>query len=75
MKSLNDKLATWGTKAFGSMWAFYLFFIWGLLGMLPFFPDKFKALVLLISSAWVQLWALPLLSVGSSVLNRASERL
>jgi len=41
--------------------------------MLPFFPAGFKDIVLLVSSAWIQLWALPLILVGSAVLNRASE--
>lgn len=73
-KKINEKIALWGTQAFGSMWAFYLFFTWGLLGMLPWVPSNFKTVVLLISSAWIQLWALPLLAVGNVVSNRASEK-
>lgn len=71
---LNERLAMWGTKAFGNMWAFYIFFVWGILGMLPWLNDSFRNLVLLISSAWIQLWALPLLAVGNSVLNKSSEK-
>lgn len=74
IKDYNNKIALYGTKVFGNMWAFYIFFIWGLLGMLPFIPQSFKNLVLLISSAWIQLWALPLLAVGNSVLNKASDK-
>ncbi|MEI6388153.1 MAG: hypothetical protein WCQ50_16115 [Spirochaetota bacterium] len=70
----NEKLALYGTQMFGTMWAFYLFFVWGLLGMLPFLPVGFKGIVLLVSSAWIQLWALPLLAVGNAVLNKTSER-
>lgn len=73
-KGFNEKLATFGTQAFGSIWAFYAFFVWGMLGMLPFLPAGFKEIVLLVSSAWIQLWALPLLAVGNAVLNKASER-
>lgn len=71
---LNQKIAVSGTRVFGSIWAFYAFFIWGLLGMMPFLPPYFKNFVLLVSSAWIQLWALPLLAVGNSVLNRTSEK-
>lgn len=70
----NEKVAVFGTKWFGSMPIFWLFFTWGILGMLPFLPASFKSLVLLISSAWIQLWALPLLAVGTSILNKSSEK-
>ena len=74
IKRFNERVATLGTQAFGSIWTFWAFFAWGLLGMLPWLSSDVKNLVLLISSAWIQLWALPLLAVGSSVLNRASEK-
>jgi hypothetical protein len=70
----NEKVAVFGTKWFGSMPVFWLFFCWGILGMLPFLPASFKSLVLLISSAWIQLWALPLLAVGTAILNKSSEK-
>ena len=71
---VNEAVALKGTQMFGSMWMAYLFMIWGALGILPFLPVGFKNLVLLVSSAWIQLWALPLLAVGSNVLNRKAER-
>ena len=74
VERFNEKLALRGTQAFGTMWAFYLFFIWGMLGMVPFLPANFKGVVLLVSSAWIQLWALPLLAVGNAVMNKTSER-
>jgi len=74
IKRFNERLALVGTGAFGTMWAFYIFFIWGILGMLPFLPKSFTGLVLLVSSAWIQLWALPLLAVGNTVMNRSSEK-
>lgn len=74
VKRFNEKLACIGTGAFGTMWAFYIFFVWGILGMLPFLPKSFTGLVLLVSSAWIQLWALPLLAVGNTVMNRSSEK-
>jgi hypothetical protein len=70
----NEKVAVFGTRWFGSMPIFWLFFCWGILGMLPFLPTSFKSLVLLISSAWIQLWALPLLAVGTAILNKSSEK-
>ena len=69
----NESVAMGGTKVFGSMWTAYAFCLWGLLGMLPGLPKAFTDLVLLVSSAWIQLWALPLIMVGGIVLNRASE--
>jgi ABC-type multidrug transport system fused ATPase/permease subunit len=70
---LNERVAVWGTKWFGSIVVFYLFFIWGMLGLMPFIPKSFQDIILLVSSAWIQLWALPLLAVGTAVLNRTSE--
>lgn len=68
----NERIALRGTLMFGSMWAFYIFFVWGLLAFVPQLA-RYKDTILLISSAWIQLWALPLLMVGGIVLNRASE--
>ena len=70
----NEAVARVGTEAFSSIWAFYLFMVWGLLGLLPRIPSGFKEFVLLVSSAWIQLWALPLLMVGNAVLNKAAVR-
>ena len=70
----NESVAAAGTKMFGSMWTAYAFCVWGILGMLPGLPKAFTDLVLLVSSAWIQLWALPLIMVGGIVLNRASEK-
>ena len=69
---LNRKLAVWGTKTFSTMWAFYAFFGWGLLVFVPAL-SAFHDLILLISSAWIQLWALPLISVGNSVMGEKIE--
>jgi hypothetical protein len=69
----NESVAIGGTKVFSSMWTCYAFCVWGLLGMVPGLPKGFTDIVLLVSSAWIQLFALPLIAVGAVVLNRASE--
>jgi hypothetical protein len=74
IRRFNEQVALWGTKAFSSMWTAYAFCAWGLLGILPGLPPRFTNVVLLVSSAWIQLWALPLIAVGAAVLNRSSER-
>ncbi|BDU75075.1 hypothetical protein [Mesoterricola sediminis] len=74
LRAFNERVARLGTEAFSSIWAFYAFLVWGLLGMLPGVNAAFKEFVLLVSSAWIQLWALPLLMVGNAVLNKAGER-
>ena len=71
---MNDRLAVLGTKVFGSMVTFWVFFFWGLITMVPWVPGGFKQFALLVSSAWLQLFALPLLAVGASVLNKSTER-
>jgi hypothetical protein len=73
VSSFNEKIAIWGTRGFTSIWAFYAFFLWGALGLVPGLPAGFTNIVLLVSSAFIQLWALPLIAVGAAVLNRASE--
>lgn len=70
----NEHIALMGTNAFSTMWMCWSFMLWGLLGMLPGVPSDFKNFVLLVSSAWIQLWALPLIAVGNMVSNRASEK-
>jgi hypothetical protein len=74
MNRFNENVAVKGTMAFGSMWTFWAFFVLGILAMMPFMSDHARTLIQLISSAWIQLWALPLLMVGGIVLNRASEK-
>jgi hypothetical protein len=70
--AVNERIAVMSTLIFGSMWTFYLFFLYGFLPLLPKlapYQDRF-----LYWGSWIQLWALPLLMVGGIVLNRASER-
>lgn len=69
-ENLNEKLARKGTLAFGSMWAFYAFVVYGALGAVF---TKQQA-TLLYWSNWIQLWSLPLLMVGAVVLGKASDR-
>ncbi|GAA2137713.1 hypothetical protein GCM10009760_18420 [Kitasatospora kazusensis] len=67
---LDDKVAARATKAFGSMPAFYLLTLYGLLPLaLPSAQDT-----LLYWSNCVQLISLPLLMVGQNVLGRAAEQ-
>lgn len=67
MPSLNDRIAAAATKVFGSMWTTYAFAVYGTLGAV--LPDQ--QAVLLYWSNWIQLWSLPLLLVGTAVVNRA----
>lgn len=62
---LNDLLASKATIAFSSMWAFYVFVLYGLLPLA--FPNDQNNL--LYWSNVVQLVALPLLAVGQRVLS------
>ena len=66
----NEWLAARGTRAFGTMWAFYVFTVYGLL---PVVDPAHQVQYLLYSNA-LQLVALPLLAVGAVVLGRATER-
>ncbi|WP_051966890.1 hypothetical protein [Kitasatospora mediocidica] len=67
---LDDTLAARATRAFGSMPAFYLLTLYGLLPLaLPSAQTT-----LLYWSNCVQLIALPLLMVGQNVLGRAAEQ-
>ena len=68
--NFNDRLAISSTRAFGTMWIFYLFFLFGFVPVL--WPASMEKL--LYWSNTVQLWALPLLMVGQHLLGRASER-
>jgi hypothetical protein len=72
VNAINERVAVRSTIIFGSIWMFYLFFLYGFLPLLPqlaHYQDKF-----LYWGSWVQLWALPLLMVGGIVLNRSTER-
>ncbi|WAL67159.1 hypothetical protein ORV05_05045 [Amycolatopsis cynarae] len=68
--NINDRIAMWLTKVFGTMWMTYAFAVYGTLGAI--FTDAQP--VLLYWSNWVQLWSLPLLLVGTTVINRAAEQ-
>lgn len=68
--NFNERLARRGTMAFGSMWTFYAFVIYGSLGAVFVSQQE----TLLYWSNWIQLWSMPLLMVGSLVLGRAAEK-
>lgn len=68
--NLNERLAKRGTLLFGSMWAFYVFVVYGALGAV--FTKQQSTL--LYWSNWIQLWSLPLLMVGAVVLGKASDK-
>jgi uncharacterized membrane protein len=77
----NGWLAALITRAFGSMWAFYVLVLWmfawmflASIGFWIFQYDKYPFTFLLFLSNLVQLWALPVLAVGQQVLSRASDK-
>jgi len=77
----NGWLAALITRAFGSMWAFYVLVFWmfawmflASIGFWIFQYDKYPFTFLLFLSNLVQLWALPVLAVGQQVLSRASDK-
>ncbi len=77
----NGWLAALITRAFGSMWAFYVLVLWmfawmflASIGFWIFRFDKYPFTFLLFLSNLVQLWALPVLAVGQQVLSRASDK-
>jgi|SRR5579859_2162521 len=76
----NQRVAVMITKGFGSMQAFYILVAWMLLwmalasfGIWRFKSDPYPFTFLLFLSNLVQLWALPVLSVGQNVLSRKAE--
>jgi hypothetical protein len=69
---INEALAVWLTKGFGSMWVFYAFLVYGLLPVYRLF-NPYEAAFLYWSN-WVQLWSLPLIMVGTNILGREAER-
>lgn len=66
---INEAFARRATLAFGTMWAFYLLTVYGLLPLL--FSGAINQL--LYWSNCVQLVALPLLMVGQNILGRDAE--
>ena len=69
---VNETFAVWLTKAFGTMWMFYAFMVYGLLPAFALFrphQDSF-----LYWSNWVELWSLPLIMVGTNILGREAEK-
>jgi hypothetical protein len=68
--AFNERFAVLATRAFGTVWAFYVLTVYGLMPLL--FPAAIDRL--LYWSNVIQLVALPLLAVGQAVLGRAGER-
>lgn len=70
MKQFNRWLAVKITISFSTMWAFYLFFLYGLVPLLwPQYTDK-----ILYWSNFLQLIALPALAVGAAVLAERTQQ-
>lgn len=67
---VNERIAVWATRKFGTMWAAYLFCLYGLI---PIVWVSLSGLILYWSN-WIQLWSLPLIMVGTAVIGRATER-
>lgn len=68
---INETLAVWLTRAFGTMWICYAFMVYGLLPAFALFQPHQEAF--LYWSNWVQLWSLPLILVGTNILGRDAE--
>jgi len=69
VSKINDWIAIRSTLVFGSMWLTYAFFLYGFLPIV--FPSE--QVTILYWSNTIQLWALPLLLVGTNLLGRAAE--
>ena len=69
---INEMIALWLTKAFGTMWICYAFMVYGLLPAFALF-HRHEASFLYWSN-WVQLWSLPLILVGTNILGRDAEK-
>lgn len=67
---INERVAVWATRKFGTMWTAYLFCLYG---MIPIVWVSLSSVVLYWSN-WIQLWSLPLIMVGTAVIGRATER-
>ncbi len=68
---INEAIAVWLTKAFGTMWICYAFMVYGLLPAFAILHPYQEAF--LYWSNWVQLWSLPLILVGTNILGREAE--
>jgi len=71
IKKLNDAIAIRATLAMSTMWCVYAFF---LLSLLPLISKDLETVVIYISSAIIQLVALPLIMVGQQKLSEAGEK-
>lgn len=71
IRFINESIAIHVTLAMGTMWCVYLFAIWSLL---PLMIESSTQLVFYVSSAIIQLIALPLIMVGQNVLSRKTEQ-
>lgn len=73
INGINEKIAVWLTRAFGTMWICYAFMVYGILPAFALFQPHQESF--LYWSNWVQLWSLPLILVGTNILGReAGER-
>lgn len=70
LQRFNEWVALHMTLVFGSMLTTYIFMFYGFMPL--FFPSQ--EVNLLYWSNTIQLWSLPLLMVGTNLLNRSSER-
>ena len=69
---INETFAVWLTKAFGTMWMFYAFMVYGLLPAFALFRPQEASF--LYWSNWIELWSLPLIMVGTNILGREVEK-
>jgi len=72
INQINETIAVWLTRAFGTMWICYAFMVYGLLPAFSLFHRHQEAF--LYWSNWVQLWSLPLILVGTNILGREAEK-
>ena len=72
INQINETLALYLTKAFGTVWICYAFMIYGMLPAFAVFHPYQESF--LYWSNWVQLWSLPLILVGTNILGRNAER-
>lgn len=72
INQINEAIALWLTKAFGTMWICYAFMVYGLLPAFAIFHRHQESF--LYWSNWVQLWSLPLILVGTNILGRDAEK-
>lgn len=70
MSKINDVLAMRITMLVGSIWAFYAFVIFGLT---PILWPEYETQILYWSN-FLQLIFLPVITVGTAILNRDSEK-